>query len=75
MRTLEHLSFQQIWDFVNSFQVLRENRNMNKWETALSMYHHAHFTANRNVELKDETYLQQLTELVYENMVYLQPNA
>ena len=48
---------------------------MNKWETALSMYHHAHFTANRNVELKDETYLQQLTELVYENMVHLQPNA
>ena len=34
MKTLEHLSFQEIYDYVNSFEVVLKNPNLNKLKIA-----------------------------------------
>ena len=35
MKTLEHLSFQEIYDYVNSFEVVLKNPNLNKLKIAV----------------------------------------
>ena len=74
MKTLEHLSFQEIYDYVNSFEVVLKNPNLNKLQIAVAAYHDAHFTADRNIQLTDETYFKQLAKLVYKH-INPQPNA
>ena len=47
---------------------------MVKLKIAVAAYHDAHFTADRNIQLTDETYFKQLAELVYKH-INPQPNA